>query len=84
MTENQTEMVNLAPGHGDSIAAWTTVIIIMVATAVGTLAFWFDLAVVVWISALVAVAGIPVGMLLKRAGYGVGGEKSKKKNSESH
>lgn len=66
------------PGHGDSIASWTTVIIIMVAFAVGTLAFWFDLAALVWASAVVAILGIPVGIYLKRAGYGVGGEKSKK------
>jgi hypothetical protein len=66
------------PGHGDSIASWTTVIIIMIAFAVGTLAFWFDLAALVWASAVVAILGIPVGIYLKRAGYGVGGEKSKK------
>lgn len=65
------------PGHGDSVASWTAVIIIMVAFAVGTLAFWFDQAALVWISAVVAVAGVPVGMYLKRAGYGVGGKKSK-------
>jgi hypothetical protein len=84
MAENQSKTANIEPGHGDSLAAWTTVIIIMIATAVGTFAFWFDLAILVWISAVVAVAGIPVGILLKRAGYGVGGAKSKKKNSESH
>ena len=50
----------------------------MVAVAVGTLGFWFDQAAVVWGSAVVAVLGVPVGIYLKRAGYGVGGEKSKK------
>lgn len=68
------------PGHGDSVAAWTAVGIIMIATAVGTLAFWFDQAAIVWGSAVVAVLSVPVGMYLKRAGYGVGGEKSKKKH----
>lgn len=67
------------PGHGDSVASWTAVIIVMVAVAVGTLAFWFDIAPLVWASAVVAVLGAPVGIYLKRAGYGVGGEKSKKK-----
>jgi len=89
MTVNQTQPAHTnpgpnsghsEPGHGDSVASWTTVIIIMIATAVGTLAFWFDLAIVVWISAFVALAAIPFGIYLKRAGYGVGGEKSKKKN----
>ena len=65
------------PGHGDSIAAWTAVIIIMVAFAVGTLAFWFDQPLLVWASAALAVAGWAVGFILKRAGYGVGGKNSK-------
>lgn len=76
MADNHTS----EPGHGDSFASWATVIIIMVATAIGTLAFWFNLAVVVWIAAAVALAAIPFGIFLKRAGYGVGGEKSQKKS----
>jgi hypothetical protein len=73
MSENLNE-----PGHGDSVASWAAVIIIMIAFTIGTLAFWFDIAALVWASAVLAVAGIPVGIFLKRAGYGVGGEKSKK------
>jgi len=65
------------PGHGDSVAAWTAVIIIMVAFAAGTLAFWFDQPLLVWASAALAVAGWVVGFILKRAGYGVGGKNSK-------
>lgn len=65
------------PGHGDSVAAWTAVIIIMVAFAAGTLAFWFDEPLLVWASAALAVAGWVVGFILKRAGYGVGGKNSK-------
>jgi hypothetical protein len=72
MSENQIE-----PGHGDSVAAWTTVIIIIVAFALGTFFFWLDLAALVWASAGLAVAGVVVGIYLKRAGYGVGGSKSK-------
>ena len=66
------------PGHGDSVASWAAVILIIFAVTVGTFAFWFDLAPLVWASAVVAVLGVPVGILLKRAGYGVGGAKSKK------
>lgn len=66
------------PGHGDSVASWAAVIIIMIAFTIGTFAFWFDIAALVWASAVLAVAGVPVGIFLKRAGYGVGGEKSKK------
>ncbi|AOY56075.1 MAG: hypothetical protein RI933_1309 [Actinomycetota bacterium] len=66
------------PGHGDSVASWTTVIIIMIAFALGTLFFWFDQAALVWASAGLAVVGLIVGLALKRMGYGVGGSKSKK------
>jgi hypothetical protein len=72
MSENQVE-----PGHGDSVAAWTTVSIIIVAFALGTLFFWLDIAALVWASAGLALAGVAIGVLLKRAGYGVGGSKPK-------
>lgn len=65
------------PGHGDSVASWAAVITIMVAFAVGTLAFWFEQPTVVWASAGLAVAGVILGIILKRAGYGVNGSKSK-------
>lgn len=72
MSENTTE-----PGHGDSVAAWTTVIIIIAAFAIGTLFFWLDIAVMVWASAGLALVGLAVGLYLRKAGYGVGGSKSK-------
>lgn len=72
MSENTSE-----PGHGDSVAAWTTVIIVIVAFALGTLFFWLDQAFLVWASAGLAVVGVVVGLYLKKAGYGVGGSKSK-------
>ena len=72
MSENHIE-----PGHGDSVAAWTTVSIVIAAFALGTLFFWLDIAVLVWTCAGLAVAGLAVGFYLKKAGYGVGGSKSK-------
>jgi hypothetical protein len=66
------------PGHGDSVAAWVTVSIIIVAFCLGTLFFWLDQAPLVWASAGLAIVGAPAGWYLKRAGYGVGGSKSKK------
>ena len=72
MSENQIE-----PGHGDSVAAWTTVIIVIAAFAIGTLFFWLDIPALVWASAGLAVAGVAIGLFLKKAGYGVGGSKSK-------
>jgi hypothetical protein len=67
----------MEPGHGDSLAAWVTVSVIIVAFAVGTLFFWLDQAVLVWASAGLALVGLFAGWYLKRAGYGVGGSNSK-------
>jgi hypothetical protein len=63
------------PGHGNSPAAWTAVIIMLVAFTVGTLAFVLDLPAVVWASAGLLVIGAIVGWVLKRLGYGVGGDR---------
>lgn len=71
MADNTTE-----PGHGNSIAAWVTVTIIMVATALGTLFFFLDMALLVWASAVLAALGLLAGSALKKAGYGVGGSKN--------
>ena len=68
------------PGHGDSVAAWTTVIIIMVAFAAGTWFFWVEDFNMVYASAGLIVVGLVVGFILRKAGYGVGGSKSKSKH----
>jgi hypothetical protein len=76
-------MSNTDPGHGNSVASWTTVIIIMVASAIGTVAFWFanqdptTWVPVVYGSGVLAVVALLVGYVLKKAGYGVGGSKTK-------
>ncbi len=63
------------PGHGNTPAAWTAVIIILVAFSIGTFAFWFELVWLVWASAGLAVVGLIVGGILRKAGYGKGGSK---------
>ena len=63
------------PGHGHSPAAWTAVVIMLVAFAIGTLAFWFDMAWLVWASAGLLVVGAIVGWAMAKAGYGVKGPK---------
>lgn len=63
------------PGHGNTPAAWTTVIIILVAFVVGTFAFWFDAPWLVWTSAGLAVVGLIVGAVMRKAGYGKDGSK---------
>jgi hypothetical protein len=69
---------NQEPGHGDSLAAWVTVTVVIVAFGLGALFFWFDQALLVWACAGLALLGPVTGWYLKRSGYGVGGSKSKK------
>lgn len=63
------------PGHGHSPAAWTAVVIMLVAVSIGTLFFFLDMPAVVWASAGLLLVGLIVGWVMKRAGYGVGGSK---------
>lgn len=63
------------PGHGHSPAAWTAVVIMIFAVAVGTLAFWLALPWLVAVAVVILLIGLLVGWLLKRAGYGVNGAK---------
>ncbi|MFD4960763.1 DUF6704 family protein [Microbacterium sp. NPDC058389] len=63
------------PGHGHSPAAWTAVVIMLVAVSIGTLFFFLDMPVVVWASAGLLVVGLLVGWGMQKAGYGVGGSK---------
>lgn len=63
------------PGHGHSPAAWTAVIIMLVAVTIGTVAFFFDAPVIVWASVVLLIIGALVGWIMAKAGYGVGGAK---------
>lgn len=63
------------PGEGHSPAAWTAVVIMLIAFGAGTLFFALDLPVLVIVSAVVLILGPVVGYLMARAGYGVNGPK---------
>lgn len=63
------------PGHGNSPAAWTAVTIMLIAFAVGTVAFFFDMPWIVVGSAVLVVVGLLVGWVLSKMGYGVGGSR---------
>lgn len=63
-------------GHGDSIAAWTSVTIIMVAFAIGTAGVWFANDLLTWGSVALAAVGIIAGPVLSKLGFGVHGKKS--------
>jgi membrane protein YdbS with pleckstrin-like domain len=63
------------PGHGDSIAAWVAVIIIIIASGVATWAYYFDMFELVWASGVVVVLGVVAGLVLARLGYGIKGKR---------
>ena len=70
-------------GHGNSPAAWTAVIIMLIAFTIGTLAFWFDIAWLVWASAGLLVLGAIVGQVLSKLGYGVRGPRYVQKKAHN-
>lgn len=63
------------PGHGHSPAAWTAVLIMLVALAVGTVALFFSQLWLIVAAAVLFVLGPIVGFILSKAGYGVNGPK---------
>lgn len=64
------------PGHGNTVASWVTVIVIMVATAVGTFFFFLDVAAMVWASVVLAVVGLGTGYVLRKRGLGAAASSS--------
>jgi hypothetical protein len=63
------------PGHGHSPAAWTAVVIMLVAFTLGTLFFWLDMPALVWASVGLLIVGLIVGWAMAKAGYGARGAK---------
>lgn len=63
------------PGHGHSPAAWTAVLIMLVALAVGTVALFFSQFWLIVAAAVLFVLGPIVGFILSKAGFGVNGPK---------
>jgi hypothetical protein len=63
------------PGEGNSPAAWTAVISMLIAFTVGTVAFVVGIEWLVWTSAVFVFVGWGLGFLLAKLGYGVNGPK---------
>lgn len=61
--------------HGNSPAAWTAVVIMLVFISIGTVAFFLDVQWLVWVSAIGMVLGLIVGFVMAKLGYGVNGPK---------
>ena len=70
------------PGHGDSPAAWTAVIVMLIGIAAGAVFFFLHNAVMVWVCAGVVLLGLILGLILAKAGYGVKGPKFAPKTHE--
>ncbi|XPP25763.1 MAG: HGxxPAAW family protein [Leucobacter sp.] len=71
------------PGHGDSPAAWTAVIVMLLGIAVGTVAFFLAQAWLVWVCVGIVIVGALLGFILSKAGFGVNGPKFAPKPHDS-
>lgn len=65
------------PNHGNTVASWAMIGIIIVGAIVAAVGFDTFHWPVVIVGASIAVLGIIVGIVLKVAGYGQGGSKTK-------
>jgi uncharacterized membrane protein len=59
--------------HGQSLAAWTTVVVIMLGSLVMAIAVVFPSLAVFIVGAVVVVAGLVAGKVLSGMGFGVSG-----------
>ena len=65
------------PGHGNSIAAWTAVIVSIVGVTILTWGYMVQSDVLMYVGGAVTVLSIVVGPVLSKLGYGVAGKSSK-------
>lgn len=70
------------PGHGDSPAAWTAVIVMLIGIAAGAVFFFLHNATMVWVCAGIVLLGLVLGLILSKAGYGVNGPKYQPKTHD--
>jgi fatty acid desaturase len=65
-------------GHGNSPAAWTCVLIMMVGAIVAAVAFIVANSPIFWGGIGIIIIGLIVGWIMRKVGYGVGGSKLNK------
>lgn len=70
------------PGHGDSPAAWTAVIVMLIGIAAGTVFFFLHMATLVYVCVGVVAFGALLGFILSKAGYGVNGPRYTPKSND--
>jgi hypothetical protein len=64
-------------GHGNSPAAWTCVIVMLVGALIASIAFVIASTPIFIAGAIVMLLGLILGFAMRKAGYGVGGSKLK-------
>ncbi|KIS27805.1 membrane protein [Arthrobacter sp. SPG23] len=64
-------------GHGNSPAAWTCVIVMLVGALIASIAFVIASTPIFIAGAAVMVIGLLLGWIMRKAGYGVDGSKLK-------
>lgn len=63
--------------HGDTVAAWVLVSALMVASVLVTAGVWFASSLLILSGVALTIGGLVAGLVLKKAGYGKGGSKTK-------
>ncbi len=63
-----------SPSHGNSPAAWGLVICVLVGLVVAGISALASVWVVMWIGIGLAIAGLPVGFIMRLSGKGANGE----------
>lgn len=58
------------PGHGNSVAGWTGVIIMLVGVTIGCVGFTIHTAIITYIGIGVVALGVIVGIILRAVGLG--------------
>ncbi|WP_160666302.1 HGxxPAAW family protein [Pseudarthrobacter sp. ATCC 49987] len=64
-------------GHGNSPAAWTTVLVMLVGALIMSIAFVIANTTIFIAGGVVMAIGLIIGFAMRKAGYGVGGSKLK-------
>lgn len=64
-------------GHGNSPAAWTCVIVMLIGALIASIAFVIASTPIFWAGIAVMFVGLLAGYGMRKAGYGVGGSKIK-------
>ncbi len=67
------------PGHGHSPAAWTNVIIMLIALSIAAVALFLEAWVVLAAAVVLFLLGPIVGFIMVKAGYGANGPKTTSK-----